>query len=239
MKKIFYLVLGVAALASCQHDVVYEVDYNVTLDKDNTYFVGEPVKFNFTGEVDNIVFYSGEIGSQYMYRERYEVSAAEIESVALELNLEGQWGFSGGLDIYYTNTFNGLNGSNRLQEGTGGLKTVSIAVLPFAGKAGEILYQLQVVGEPFAAQTYGIGIGGINLGFVQHDVQLAIVDNLSCILEGAVAVLSGQKPFEVNSGVKVILEGDFRVFINRSDNIGVDPFGVAGNGLACLHSSQS
>ena len=113
MKKIFYLVLGVAALASCQHDVVYEVDYNVTLDKDNTYFVGEPVKFNFTGEVDNIVFYSGEIGSQYMYRERYEVSAAEIESVALELNLEGQWGFSGGLDIYYTNTFNGLNGSDQ------------------------------------------------------------------------------------------------------------------------------
>ena len=30
-------------MASCQHDVIYKVDYNVTLDKENTYYAGEPV----------------------------------------------------------------------------------------------------------------------------------------------------------------------------------------------------
>ena len=133
----------------------------------------------------------------------------------------------------------GLNGSNSLQKGTGGLKTVSIAVLPFAGQAGEILYQLQVVGEPFAAQTYGVCIGRIDLGFVKHDVQLVLVNHLLCSLERAIAVLGGQKPFKVGGGVEVILDRDFRVFIDSSDDIGVDPLGVAGNSLACCYGCQS
>ena len=100
-------------MASCQHDVIYEVDYNVTLDKENTYYVGEPVKFNISGEVDNIVFYSGESGSQYIYKDRYQVSASDVESVKLEMNYEPQYGLKGGLKVYYTNTFDGLSGNNQ------------------------------------------------------------------------------------------------------------------------------
>ena len=47
---------------SCKHEVVYDIDYSISLDKSNTYEVGKPVRFNFSGEVDNIVFYSGETG---------------------------------------------------------------------------------------------------------------------------------------------------------------------------------
>lgn len=100
-------------MASCQHDVIYEADYNVTLDEENTYYVGEPVKFNIDGEVDNIVFYSGESGSQYMYKDRYQVSAADVESVKLEMNYEPQYGLKGGLKVYYTNTFDGLSGNDQ------------------------------------------------------------------------------------------------------------------------------
>ena len=100
-------------MASCQHDVIYEADYNVTLDEENTYYVGEPVKFNIDGEVDNIVFYSGESGSQYMYKDRYQVSAADVESAKLEMNYEPQYGLKGGLKVYYTNTFDGLSGNDQ------------------------------------------------------------------------------------------------------------------------------
>ena len=67
MKKTLFYITGMLLMASCQHDVIYEADYNVTLDKENTYYVGEPVKFNITGEVDNLLFYSGETGHQYRY----------------------------------------------------------------------------------------------------------------------------------------------------------------------------
>lgn len=100
-------------MAACQHDVIYKVDYNVTLDKENTYYVGQPVRFNIEGEVDNIIFYSGESGSQYIYKDRYQVSAADVESVKLEMNYEPQYGLKGGLKVYYTNTFNGLSGNDQ------------------------------------------------------------------------------------------------------------------------------
>ena len=99
-------------MASCQQDVIYEADYNVTLDKDNTYYVGEPVKFNFTGDVDNILFYSGETGHSYKFKDRYAVLVDDINTVSLKIDYEGQWGYTGGLDVYVTNTFEGLKGND-------------------------------------------------------------------------------------------------------------------------------
>ena len=113
MKKIIFLITGVLLMASCQHDVIYEVDYNVTLDPQNTYFAGEPVKFNIDGEVDNLLFYSGETGHQYIYKDRYTVAAGDIESVKLEMTYEPQYGLKGGLRVYYTDTFDGLSGNDQ------------------------------------------------------------------------------------------------------------------------------
>ena len=81
MKKICCLFLAVLAFGACQHDVIYEVNYNVTLDPANTYYAGDPVKFVFTGDVDNLLFFSGEKGHTYEYKDRYFVLADDIQDV--------------------------------------------------------------------------------------------------------------------------------------------------------------
>ena len=65
-------------MASCQQDVVYEVDYNITLDPANTYYAGDPVKFNIDGDVDNLLFYSGETGSQYISTLHFQLPTPTI-----------------------------------------------------------------------------------------------------------------------------------------------------------------
>ena len=102
-------------MASCQHDVIYEVDYNVTLDPANTYYAGDPVKFNLTGDVDNLLFYSGETGSQYMYKDRYEVPIEDVVSANLHLDIRGRYGFIAdyqALEIWVSKDFEGINGSS-------------------------------------------------------------------------------------------------------------------------------
>lgn len=108
MKKILYIIAGVLLLVSCQHDVIYEVDYNVTLDPSNTYYAGEPVKFNFTGDVDNLLFYSGETGHQYKNRNRFEVPMEEVNAAKLTIQYQARYGYEDGLKVYVSNSFDGL-----------------------------------------------------------------------------------------------------------------------------------
>lgn len=103
---------GVLLMASCQHDVVYEADYNVTLDPANTYYAGDPVKFLFTGDVDNLVFYSGETGSQYVYRDRYEVPLEDVISADLHIDFQARYGDAGALEVYVSKDFAGINGND-------------------------------------------------------------------------------------------------------------------------------
>jgi hypothetical protein len=117
MKKILILLSGVLFMASCNHDVVNEVDYNVTLDPANTYYAGEPVKFNFTGDVDNLLFYSGERGSQYMYRNRYTVPMEQVINATLTLEVKCQYGSDYDcLKVYASNGFDGLLGTDGLAD---------------------------------------------------------------------------------------------------------------------------
>ena len=67
------LMLSAVLMAGCQQDDAIDPAYHITMDANNTYVAGEPVKFNIHGNVDNILFYSGETGSQYVYKDRYEV----------------------------------------------------------------------------------------------------------------------------------------------------------------------
>ena len=116
MKRyISLLFTGVLLFASCQHDVIYEVDYNITLDEENTYYAGEPVKFNITGDVDNLLFYSGETGAQYVYKDRYEVPVEDVLSANLHLDIRGRYGYIAdyeALEIWVSKEFTGINGSN-------------------------------------------------------------------------------------------------------------------------------
>ena len=112
-KYISILFAGVFCLASCQHDVIYEIDYNITLDGENTYYAGDPVKFNITGDVENLVFYSGEIGSQYVYKDRYYVDSEEINNATLSLDVRANYGTAyGSLEVWISNSFTGLTGKD-------------------------------------------------------------------------------------------------------------------------------
>ena len=114
-KYISILFAGVLCLASCQHDVIYEVDYNITLDGENTYYAGDPVKFNITGDVENLLFYSGETGSQYIYKDRYEVPVEDVLSANLHLDIRGRYGYIAdyeALEIWVSKEFPGINGNS-------------------------------------------------------------------------------------------------------------------------------
>ncbi len=113
MKKSFiFFVAALLALSSCKQDVVYEIDYTVSLDKENSYKAGDPVKFNFAGSVDNIVFYSGETGHQYQYRNRYEVDREAVKSATLKLDYQARYGDAGAMEVWVSNDFAGLSGSD-------------------------------------------------------------------------------------------------------------------------------
>ena len=73
------------AFSACSQKIVFDVDYNVTLNPENTYVAGEPVRFDITGNVDNLLMYTGEIGSEYRYKDRYEVAIEDVKSATLDL----------------------------------------------------------------------------------------------------------------------------------------------------------
>lgn len=112
MRKIYVIAAALLVMASCQHDIVRPAEFNVTLDESNTYFVGDPVRFNFEGEVDNVIFYSGELGHQYKYRNRFSVPVEDILSIRLDLSIQARWGDPGSLEIWVTNSFAGLKGND-------------------------------------------------------------------------------------------------------------------------------
>lgn len=71
MKRIaiFSLLLpALFALVGCEQDIYDPIEFEVTLDANNSYEWGDPVKFNFSGNADYIVLYTGEQGSQYANR---------------------------------------------------------------------------------------------------------------------------------------------------------------------------
>lgn len=104
------------ALAACfatacrQDNIVNGVEFHVTLDPENNYVAGQPVGFHFSGDADFIVFYSGEEGHEYQYRDRSSFPAEEVESLTLDMQYMASWGTEGGMDIYVSNTFPGLDG---------------------------------------------------------------------------------------------------------------------------------
>lgn len=113
MKRLYMFVSALAVLCGCQHDVIEEVEFNVTLDEGNTYFAGEGVRFNFTGNMENIVFYSGEAGSEYRYHDRYNVPVESIKAAQLSMSITSQYSANiGVLDCWITDQFDGLWGDD-------------------------------------------------------------------------------------------------------------------------------
>ena len=98
--------------ASCENPDYVPAEYNVRLNEANSYRVGEPVRFDITGNVDNLLFYSGETGHEYKYYNRYLVAPSDIRAAKFAMDIQCLYGYEGALDIYLSGTFDGLGGEN-------------------------------------------------------------------------------------------------------------------------------
>lgn len=130
--KLYTILLSTLALASCNKEMtkgLEDVDVNVTIG-DNvtldgqivTVRKGEPVEFTISGAPDFITFYSGELGHQYAYRDRYETDVKDIVSSILSFNIYQDPGssyfdqstgrYNNTIDVFYayTDEANGIEG---------------------------------------------------------------------------------------------------------------------------------
>jgi hypothetical protein len=123
MKKYVFVSALFAALVSmsCENQDYVKADYNVRLNETNTYRAGEPVRFDISGNVDNLLFYSGEVGHEYKYYNRYVVAPSDIRAAQFVMDIQCMYGYDA-LDIYLSDTFEGLSGldaeadRNRIRE---------------------------------------------------------------------------------------------------------------------------
>lgn len=105
IKQIFAATSLILAMACSQQNIVVPVDFEVSLDPENIYRPGYPIHFKFSGDADYMVFYSGEVGHEFRYRDRTSVPTEEVNSVKMNIEYTMLWGSQKkGLDVYISNT---------------------------------------------------------------------------------------------------------------------------------------
>jgi hypothetical protein len=107
MKKIFILPILLMLFVACNKKEVVELDFSVKTEK-ATYKVGEAVKFQLSGNPEQLVFYSGMAGSKYIYKDRTQ---AESNNVTLEFTSNRRFGSDAqqpiSLKLFASQKFNG------------------------------------------------------------------------------------------------------------------------------------
>lgn len=96
------LSLGALLFASCEKELERDLtDVSVTVaTNDNVRYEGNiltvrkgtPIEFLLHGDPDYVSFFSGEIGHQYIYHDRKEISADDIVSCDLKFSIWAQYG---------------------------------------------------------------------------------------------------------------------------------------------------
>ncbi|HTN21790.1 MAG TPA: DUF5017 domain-containing protein [Pelobium sp.] len=88
MKKIFIFPVLLMILASCNKKEVTELSFNAKTEKTG-YHVGDTVNFNISGNPEQLVFFSGEEGHKYTYKDR---TTAESDLITLEFATNRRYG---------------------------------------------------------------------------------------------------------------------------------------------------
>jgi len=114
MKKaiwvLFFIVFGVA----CNKTKLSSLSFDVTTAS-STYKVGDTVNFNISGNADYIVFYSGENGSQYQFKDR----TLAVGTPMLSFLTYRQYGSHlNTLQLMVSSDFNGTYDSTNVQDAT-------------------------------------------------------------------------------------------------------------------------
>lgn len=114
MRKVLYTLAAAMLLAACKKDKVSMPDFQVHTSS-QTYKAGDSVRFVFTGNPDNITFFSGEPGHNYEFRKR--TSAAN--DLLIEFRSLVQFGMIyPNLQLMVSNDFNGKATAADLQAAT-------------------------------------------------------------------------------------------------------------------------
>ena len=149
--KLYIILLSALAFTSCSKEMTEgldEVNVSVVTSENVTanggiitVKKGTPVEFSIAGEPDFVTFFSGELGHQYIYRQRVETLVSDIVSSKLKFNMyeEGSYYTNGAkynvtMDIYYaySDPDNGVQGFPGLSKTD--FKADSTLVADFAWK---------------------------------------------------------------------------------------------------------
>lgn len=121
-KRFLYsLLLAGVLLVSCNQDKVEDVEFDVALRNDmQEIYAGDEITFDFSGNPDYIVFYSGEDGKKYANRNRLKV---EVESMKLSYTIKQQYTETpyqnrANMHIYISEDFNGAYTEEGINEAT-------------------------------------------------------------------------------------------------------------------------
>ena len=106
--KYLCVLAALAMFTACNDLDPEDVNFNVVADKTEIK-AGEEVTFHFDGNPNFITFFSGEDGHQYIYRDRTELDAADIESSTLSFEVQSQYGKqTNAFHVYLSKDFPGL-----------------------------------------------------------------------------------------------------------------------------------
>ena len=122
-KRFLYSLLLMAGglFVSCDPDKVDDIDFGVNLRNNaQEVYVGDEVVFDFSGNPDYIVFYSGEDGKKYANKDRLKV---EVESMKLSYTIKQQYTEPpyqnrASIHIYISENFNGAYTADGINKAT-------------------------------------------------------------------------------------------------------------------------
>lgn len=114
--NIIIIIAAMMSLSACQKEEVAHLDLNVSTDK-STYKVGEVVTFKISGNPDQLMFYSGETGHKYIYKDRTQ---AESNLITLEFASSRNYGSDAqqprSLRLMASQKFNGVFTAENVNE---------------------------------------------------------------------------------------------------------------------------
>ena len=114
IKNIAYILLLVILASSCAKEKVPSPDLTVTTSS-LTYKVGDTITFNFAGNPDNIIFYSGEPGRNYNFRTRTSAD----NDLQIQFKSLVQFGLIyQNLQLMVSNNFSGIADTNNVKAAT-------------------------------------------------------------------------------------------------------------------------
>ncbi|RPD42947.1 DUF5017 domain-containing protein [Chitinophaga barathri] len=114
MRKVIYTMASAVLLLACAKEKVPVPDFQVQAES-LSYKVGDSVRFTFTGSPDNLVFYSGEPGHNYEFRNR----SSAANDLQIDFKTWVRYGvIRKNLQVLVSNDFSGIADTNSVKSAT-------------------------------------------------------------------------------------------------------------------------